>query len=307
MGKVILFFASTLGFIFGGLPRSVQIFWGNSIGFILWIFRFRYSVVCQNVEIAFPQDRVLQKKIARASYSHLGNLILEVFLVLGPMKNFVYKYVDLAGVEHLQEAKRKGRGVILLSSHLGNWEVMAAAGGLLAHLDLMLVTKRLKPHWLHEAIEKGRKKWGVSAAYEPKTLRQVLAHLKNNGTVGFVLDQYAGPPVGVRVPFFGIPVGTTLAVAALVKRTGATLLVAENYRKPDGRWAAVVYPPLEWLSVDQSKESHADLAVNTAYYSQTLEKSIRVHPEQWLWTHRRFKGDLSPLKKDEWAEPRIRR
>jgi len=75
---------------------------------------------------------------------------------------------------------------------------------------------------------------------EGGTLKDVLRHLSKNGTVGFVMDQYSGPPVGVRVPVFGVPVGTPAVIATLAKRTGAVVLPAVNYRLPDGRFVTEI-------------------------------------------------------------------
>ncbi len=304
MGQVMILLLRMMSYLFWIQPRKLQLFFGNCLGMLGYWARFRVTVVNQNLAIAFPGQVELQKKILRASYQHLGNLILEILLVVGPLKKFVLKYVDITGIEHIEAAKKRGKGLVFLSSHVGNWEVMAASGGLLTHSDLLLVTKHLKPEWVHESIEAGRLQCQIRATYEPKTLRDVLSHLKKNGAVGFVLDQYAGPPVGVRVPLFGIPVGTPLIVATLAKRTGATLLPVENFRKEDGRWQVNVKPPLEWKSFSNA---HYELAANTAEYAAVIEKMILAHPEQWLWTHRRFKGDLSPLREAEWNEPRVRK
>jgi KDO2-lipid IV(A) lauroyltransferase len=156
---------------------------------------------------------------------------------------------------------------------------------------------------LHQAIEKGRARCGVTATYEPRTLKDVLGRLKKNGTVGFVLDQYTGPPVGVRVPVFGTPVGTSTAIATLAKRTGAVVLPVINYRTPDGRWKVIIRPAIEWVA---SEDPAFELAQNTARYASELEKDIYAHPDQWLWIHRRFKGELGPLREGEWNEGRAR-
>jgi KDO2-lipid IV(A) lauroyltransferase len=267
------------------------------------------------LEFAFPHDEKKREYLFREAYRHLGRLVFEILCLLGPMKSFVLKYSELRGLENWKQAHEAGKGVIFLASHVGNWEIMAATGAVFGGMDLMIVTKHLKPEWLHQAIEKGRAACGVSATYEPRTLRDVLAHLKKGGTVGFVLDQYAGPPVGVRVPVFGIPVGTTSAVAMLARRTGAAVVPVVNYRKPDGRFVTEIRPALTWQKADskmgQSSPGQDDtaweIAVNTAYYAQVLERDIDDHPEQWLWIHRRFKGDLSPLRDGEWLEGRARR
>jgi len=238
------------------------------------------------------------------SYEQLGNLFLEVILLFGPMKKFIQKQVDFLGYENWVSAKNLGHGVIVLSSHLGNWEVMAAAGGVLHQIDAMIVTKILKPSWFHRLVENGRKNCGISGTYEPRTLKDVLKQLSRGETVGFVLDQYAGAPIGVRVPFFGVPVGTANVVAAIAKRTGAPVLPVINYRKPDGRFHVEIQSPLQWI---EDPSPHKELALNTAHYVRVLEGHIRQRPAQWLWIHRRFKGDLSPLREDEWEQARIRR
>ncbi len=310
MGYLILNFLRGLAWCYWVQPRRAQLFWGKVLGLFLMQFRFRSKVALENLERAFPGQPDEQKTNFKASYLHLGRLIFEILLLFGSsprnalLSRFTTRWMILKGRQHSDEARRQGRGIIFLASHVGNWEMMAVGGVSLADLNLMMVTKQLKPSWLHQAIESGRRACGVLATYEPRTLKDVLHHLKKKGAVGIVLDQYVGPPVGVRVPVFGTPVGTSMLIATLAKRTGATVLPVENYRNPDGTSVLEIHPPLDWESSD---DPHYELALNTARYSQWIEKSIFRHPDQWLWTHRRFKGDLSPLGIDEWHKPRVRK
>jgi KDO2-lipid IV(A) lauroyltransferase len=304
VGTVGLVIFQLLGSVYGVLSRRLQGLLGALLGTFLCALGFRSKVIRQNLAFAFPDDPAHQERIFHASYQHLGNLILEILMVFGSMRKFVLKYVDLTGKEHVQAAQKRGKGLIFLSSHVGNWEVMAAAGGLIADAELMLVTKHLKPEWLHQGILKGRLKCKVRGTYEPRTMREVLGHLKRNGAVGIVLDQYAGPPVGVRVPLFKTYVGTSLVLAILAKRTGTTVLPVENFRKPDGRWTVAIGAPLTW---EEHSDPNFELAANTAAYVRIIEKSVLAHPEQWLWTHRRFKGDLADLRSGEWDEGRARK
>ncbi|MGK5081837.1 lysophospholipid acyltransferase family protein [Bdellovibrionota bacterium FG-1] len=312
VGTLVLFFLRAIAWFYYFQPRQLKRLFGRALGSLLRRLSIRAKIVEQNLLYAFPDSAQKREELFRESYVHFGNLIFEVLLLLGPMKRFIQKNADLSGIEYWRDAKKQGKGVIFLASHLGNWEVMAAAGAFLGGIDLLMVTKHLKPEWLHQAIESGRRKLGVEATYEPRTLKDVLRHLKRNGTIGFVLDQYAGPPVGVRVPVFGIPVGTSTAIAALAKRTGAVVLSVVNYRSLDGRWKVEIGPPVEWQQVDRPQQggiaenSTYELALNTASYSARLEKDIYTHPGQWLWTHRRFKGDLQPLRPGEWYEGRAR-
>ena len=294
----------SLGLCFGLLPRRWQMRLGNGLGLMILKLNFRRSVARENLARAFPNDLAQQARVLKESYENFGNLLLEFLLLFGPLEKWVQRFVDFEGAEHIYSSQARGKGTLFLSSHLGNWEIMAVAGCLKADARLLLVTKLLRPNWLHQSITRARLRGGVRATYEPRTLRDVLSHLKKNGSVGFVLDQYAGPPVGMRVPFFGVPVSTSTALATLARRTGASVLPVFNFRKPDGRWSVQVRAPLEWITGASPQD---ELALNTAFYTSVIEEGIRKTPEQWLWFHRRFKGDLSPLRDNEWSTGRVRR
>jgi len=309
MEMIALPFLKWIAWIYVSIPRSVSLCIGAGLGRLLWFVKIRGQVVQENLKIAFPSDSVQQKRLFKDFYRHFGNLIFEIVIVVGSvgslsaLKKFVEKNSELRGRENWEKAQQAGKGVIFLANHVGNWEVMAATVAAQGGIDIMIVTKLLKPQWFHRAIEKGRVSCGVQATYEPKTLRDVLAHLKKGGSIGFVLDQYAGPPIGVRVPVFNVPVGTHTAIALIAKRTGAAVVPLSNYRQNNGKFVVEMRPTLEWREADHPDK---EIALNTAYFSSEIEKDIYAHPEQWLWTHRRFKGDLSPLCESEWTEGRSR-
>lgn len=304
--KVLLGILRGTGAGYAALPRSARGLFARGLGWSLRVIGTRAPIVRQNLDIAFPgenaTERALRGRLFKEAYRHIGHLTFEILQVLGDLKGYCERNGELRGHENWKRASDLGRGAIFLSSHVGNWELMAALGAL-SGMDLMLVTKKLKPTSLHAAIEAGRLTCGVTGTYEPRTLRDVLAHLKRGGTVGLILDQYAGPPIGVRVPVFGVPVGTASTVAAIAKRTGAPVVPVVNYRTSDGRIIVDIQPALNWIT---DTDVQRELAVNTARYAEVLEQHIRQHPGQWLWIHRRFKGDLSPLREGEWSEGRAR-
>jgi KDO2-lipid IV(A) lauroyltransferase len=294
-----------IGWIFFLLPEPLKRALAWLIAWALDSLGARRKVIEQNLEFAFPLIRSRPAELVRRrqeAYRHLARLVLEILMLFGPLPRFTASRVVIRGRENLTAALALGKGVLLLSSHVGNWEVMAATA-LPLNLDFVFVTKRLKPAWLHRAVERARLRSRVVCTYEPKTLKDVLRALKAGHAVGFVIDQFAGAPVGVRVPFFGVPVGTTTAIAALAKRTGAAVVPVVNYREPDGSFVVEIRPALPWRAEEVASR---ELAVNTAAYVAEIEGDIKAHPGQWLWTHRRFKGDLSPLKDGEWDAPRAR-
>jgi len=307
------FVSKTLGFILKKVffvmawfyylsPLAFKNFYGGSLGAFLRLIRFKTKIVRKNLNLTYPgsdQKSIENKKsIFIKNYKYFGTLVFEILLHFGFMKRFIQKNVIYKGFEHWEKAHQQGRGVILFFSHLGNWEVMTLGVSLKIGGGLA-VTKQLKPQWLHDTIEKSRENCEGQMAYEPRVWKKVISALNKKGTVGFVLDQYVGDPIGVRVPYFGVPVGTNVGVATLVKRSQAVVLPLMNYRTKEGKYVIEFFPPVDWV-----KDPHPqkELALNTANYVSILERQIREHPEQWLWVHRRFKGDLSPLTEADWTE-----
>jgi KDO2-lipid IV(A) lauroyltransferase len=156
-----------------------------------------------------------------------------------------------------------------------------------------IVTKELKPGWFHRVVTVTRELLGVKMACEPRTMSGILREFKNQGIVGFVMDQYAGAPVGARVPFFGKPVGSHTALAALALRTGVPVVPALAVRRPNGRYLVRFEPVIPLVSRPEPEQA---IVANTAGFVRHTEAWVREFPEQWLWIHRRWKGDLSPLR-----------
>lgn len=303
VGAVIVGLLRAIAWAVYLLPWRARTGLGNVLGWVLRGLKLRSRVVSENLEYAFPGQPERQAEVYGQAYRHLGQLVLEVLLIFGPFSRFVRQHVEVVGADHWREASRSGRGTIFLSSHVGNWEIMAGSSALVRGMELMLVTKHLKPEWFHQAVERARLKYGVLGAYEPRTLKRVLGHLKAGGTVGIILDQYAGPPVGIRVPVFGVPVSTPSLVAMLARRTGAVVLPVVNYRLPGGKFRVEISRPLE---LQEAADPGEELGLNTLNYSKKVESEILAHSDQWLWIHRRFKGDLSPLREGEWRDGRTR-
>jgi KDO2-lipid IV(A) lauroyltransferase len=282
-----------LAFLLSLLPRPVFLFFGRGLGSLLRVLRFRRDVVEQNLAIAFPEWTAEEReKFIRKNYAHTGIVFLEILRAFYGFTRFLDKYCLVEGGENVQRARAHGKGVIILSAHMGNWEVLVGAGAYQLPCPVTMVTKRLKPEWLQNLAEATRARFGVKMAFEPKTMPTILAELKNNGLVGIVLDQYTGAPVGARVPFFGVAVGSHTVLAKLALRTGAVVVPAISYRRADGKYVSRFEPEVPLIQNENLDEA---ILINTARFVAYTEKWIREFPEQWLWIHRRFKGDLSPL------------
>jgi KDO2-lipid IV(A) lauroyltransferase len=161
--------------------------------------------------------------------------------------------------------------------------MLGAMGGL-AGMELTIVTRRITPAWLLRKMENVRLSVNVKAAYQPRTLPVVLKALRRGETIGFVIDQYASPPMGVKVNFFGVDVDTLSAVAPLSLRTGAPIVPVRAHRDKKGVIHVTMEPEL------QLGDTLKDPKQSTQIIANKVEEWIRQYPEQWLWVHRRFKN-----------------
>lgn len=294
MGALLSFLLQSLAFFLALLPRRIFFIFAGLIGSLLYLLGFRKQVVMDNVTLAYPTMSTEEKqKLLRDNYRHYGILFLELLRFFSRFDRFLEKECSVEGEENLRQALAKGRGVLILTAHISNWEVIVGYGSHVLKVPATMVTKQLKPKWLHDLSERTRARLGTKMAFEPKTLRVVLKSLQRGEIVGFVMDQYTGAPVGARVPFFGIPVGSHTALATLALRTKAAVVPGFAYRLPDGKYRVRFEPEIPLIENNENLE----LAVlqNTANYVRRTESWVREFPEQWLWIHKRWKGDLSPL------------
>ena len=273
------------------LPRPLFLALGRGLGNVLAASGFRTEVTTQNFALAYP-ERADRDAMRADFYRELGITFLEFFRYFYRFQDFLRRNCDYVGEEHLRAALAKGQGVFVMTAHLGNWEVLTASGPQQFGLPVTMVTKRLKPAWLHRALTLNRNLLGVKMAFEPRTLPEIVRALKQKEIVGFVMDQFTGAPVGARVPFFGVPVGSHTALATLALRTGAPVVPAISVRQPSGRYLIRFEPEIPLI---EDADHEKAVILNTANYVRHTESWVREFPSQWMWIHRRWKGKLSPL------------
>jgi KDO2-lipid IV(A) lauroyltransferase len=272
------------------LPRPVELLLGRLLGKLFLALDWkRRSIGRENMRRCLPEldDAALERLLA-ANYAHYGVLFFELCHMYSPVPGHWRRYAAAnsrcEGLEHVRGALEAGKGFIVYGGHSANWELGSAAGGL-AGIHPMIVTRRLKPAWLHDWMENKRLETGVACAFQPRTMPSILKQLKRGHGVGFVLDQYMPPPMGEPMRFFGATVHTLAAVAPLARRTGAAVIRADNLREADGTIRVRFMPPEPLATDDKSANQR---------YIDLLEADIRRAPEQWLWIHRRFKDAVWP-------------
>ncbi|UPT74624.1 MAG: hypothetical protein M0D55_02515 [Elusimicrobiota bacterium] len=274
-----------VGMLVACLPRSWEMALGGFLGRVALLFNSRHARVArENISRCLPHlSAEEQKALLRANYEHYGRMVLELSHMFAPVpghfRRYVVANVAVEGYENWTKAAARGKGVLFLGSHLANWE-FAAAVGAIREMPITIVTRRLKPAWLHDWMERTRLSVGVRAAYQPRTIPTVMKALRDNGGVVFVMDQYMPPPMGEPMRLFGVMVHTLAAIAPLARRTGAAILPVLPKRMPDGRVRIIIEPEIPLG--DDDKADNQRLA-------DRVETWMRENPDQALWAHRRFK------------------
>jgi KDO2-lipid IV(A) lauroyltransferase len=238
-----------------------------------------------NLRCALPHlDRAERRRILRGVWENLGRTAGEFAHVrcLGPTPSG--PGWEVVGAEQVARIREAGRPVVLVSGHLGNWEVtVAAATRELGRRIALLYRAATNPY--AEAIIQACRQDGMTT-FLPKGAagaRGALTVLRSGGVLGMLIDQKMND--GISVPFFGRQAMTAPAAAAMALRFDALLVPAVIRRIGPARFRVIVEAPLD---LPDSGDRHADIAALTLTLNQRLERWIRECPEQWLWLHRRW-------------------
>jgi KDO2-lipid IV(A) lauroyltransferase len=226
------------------------------------------------------------RRVARDSFRHLVACAVEILhLEAEEKRRGLEGIVHLEGRDRFAAAVAGGKGVVLATSHLGNWEVMGAMCRSLG-VPFTTVYRPLDNPLLDRWVRSTRGDAGQNMVPKAGALRPMLKALRSGGVVVLLVDQDARRH-GVMAPFFGVPASTIPTPAEMALRTGAVLLTGGSMRTGPGfLYKAWFDDPIE---VRDTGDHDADVLRITTAINANIEAAIRRAPEQWLWTHRRWK------------------
>lgn len=254
---------------------------GRLLGAIWFeVLPIRRRVALENVGRAFPElPRRQRRLIAARAYQHVATAVLELAW-LGPRHHRdLERAVRVEGLEEYRRVRAEGRGVVAVTAHLGNWDILACSQAL-AGVPLSVVTKELSAQGLNRLWMERRRSAGVALVPARGSALAILRALRRGDVVGLIVDQRTpADEGGALVPFFGRPAWTTLAPHVLAARTGAAVLSVWSTRRRDGTHLVQIGPEIALAATPEATMT----AIN-----ELVERWIRWHPEQWLWHHRRW-------------------
>ncbi|HEY0264131.1 MAG TPA: lysophospholipid acyltransferase family protein [Granulicella sp.] len=270
------------------LPRSMARWVGAGIGALAMRLLKRLREVGQkNLAMALPElPQAERDRILRTLYRNLGWQLAEFCQMAGYMKESASRFIRYEGLENYLGAKEKGNGVLVLTGHLGAWELSSFYHSLMGY-PMGLVIRRLDNPLVDEFVNRIRCQHGNRVMHKDDFARGLLAAMRAGETVGILMDTNMTPPQGVFVPFFGKEACTASGLARVAARTGAA--VVPGFLLWEEREQQYVLHFGEELPVARTGDSEADAMANTALFTQVIEEYVRRYPEQWLWMHRRWK------------------
>ncbi len=272
----------------GALPRNQARQAGAAIGLLAFHLFARLRRVGKiNLRLAYPHWRDQRRtETLQAVYRNLGHLLAEFCQMSSYTCEQAGGFIEYDGLEHYQEACSRGKGVLVVTGHLGAWELSSYFHSLMG-FDMGLVIRRLDNPLVDAFVNRIRCLHGNRVIHKDDFARGLISSMRAGETVGILMDTNMTPPQGVFVPFFGVEACTASGLARVALKTDASVLpgfllwdeVREKYVLRFG-------PVMELV---RSHDAEADVLANTAAFTLAIEQAIRRNPEQWLWMHRRWK------------------
>lgn len=270
------------------------------IGFSLAMREAKLTL--RQLKEAFPSKPMREiRKIAEGTFANIARNYMEYLLNDRISKNNIDRWVRPHGLERIDDVFSRGKGIIVLTAHLGNWELVGAYMRIKGYRGATIV-KELYFYKYEEYLKKLRAVHDVGTIYRDESPKKMLRMLKDNLVLGMLADQDIGSVEGVFVDFFGKPAYTPTAPVKIALVSGAPIVPCFMVRNGLS-YDYFVDEPIYVEGTRKDKEEV--IKYYTQRWSSVLESYIRKYPDQWVWMHKRWK--TKPEDKNQGSESNDRR
>jgi KDO2-lipid IV(A) lauroyltransferase len=282
-------FITSVVFVLNLLPRKSSISLGGFLGklayFIIADARKRTK---NNLKIAFGEEKDEReiKKLALSVFENVGKNVADAVRLKNMKWEEIEKITQIEGLEYLDNAYKMGKGVIGLTGHIANFELLAACLSLKGY-KLSVIGRELYDRRLDALLIKNRESVGLENIPSSASVKQVIKALRSGRVLGVLADQDSSRVRGVFVNFFERPARTPVGPALLAYKTESPIVPMAIVRETDDKYKIIVKEPIELIF---SKDKEKDIIQTTQKYTKVLESIIREYPSQWLWMHDRWKS-----------------
>lgn len=270
------------------LPRGLARRVGAGLGAVAWhtVPRLR-QVGLRNLELAFPEwTEEKRRGVLRRLYRNLGWQLAEFCQMPGYTRDSSRKFIRYEGLEHYLAARDRGQGVLIVTGHLGAWELSSYWHSLMGY-PMSMVIRRLDNARVDALVNGIRCLHGNKVLHKDDFARGLIGAMRKGESVGILMDTNMTPPQGVFVPYFGRAACTASGLARVARKTGAAVLPGFLLWEEAERKYVLHFGPE--IAVAKDGTDDGDAVRNTARFTAVIEEWVRRYPEQWLWVHRRWK------------------
>ena len=290
--QTALFYLVTLSVAL--IPERMKNGAGRRIGLLLFrLLASRRAIAIDNIsqvlpymkrQESWPGNFETTEEIARETFVNLGISLVEVCRLYHGRGDSLIDSIELRGRENLERARAKHKGVILVSGHCGNWELMSLSITKLFNENAWAVARHQNNPYLHRVVEKFRMAYGNRVIYNKRALRPILSVLKKDGIVGMLTDQAVFPDNGALVDVLGRKAWANKAPVTISHKSGASLVPVFIHRE-NNRHVITIHPEYEL----REDASHDGICKDIQALSLYLDHFVTAHPTEWYWVHRRWK------------------
>ncbi len=268
---------------------------GSGFGaFIFSVIGPRKKLILDNLRHAFPEKTEAEiMVIAKASFQNLLTAYFEILYLDKLTAEQIQQYISFPEKEKMKSYLKSGKGLIVLTGHYGSWELCALAVSVHVPEKYTIVVQKQRNPFVNDFISSMRSRFGSKLVLMERALRDSLRALSNNEIVALIADQ-SGPESGIYANFFGRPASTHQGPAVFQLRSGAPMIMLMLVREGLSKFK------IELEEIDTTNltgTNEAKMVELTQRHVSVLEKYIRLHPEQWLWMHKRWKHTETYLKR----------
>ncbi len=272
-----------------------------------YVIRFRIRIILHNLALVFPrkhQESNVQfqrrcEELTRKNLQHMVLLFFEIIERFHWTKERVVPHrLRIDGMEHVQHLIDQKKGIIFLSAHLGNWELITMSG-IFYKIPVVIITKFLRNPFFDALWVKSREQFGLELLQERGSGLAAARAVKSGKSLGFILDQHTGEPHGIEHTFLGLKAWCPKGLAILSTKLKCPVVPSFIIREANGSLVTTIEEPLDFPEIknqnplfcrESGNLTDEGIRYHISRCNETMERWILKYPEQYLWMHRRFKN-----------------
>jgi len=293
MRRALQFFSFVLMVLFSLpfvlIPFAISLKIGEMMGVLLFrLWKSRRSIAIENLRSAVARGAVIidstPESVIKQNFRNMGKSFVEIVKIYYGFGKKIFESVEIRGIENYRKAHDKGGGVIFITGHCGNWELNPIALSM-NDIKLIGIARPQNNPYLNSVIEKTRERYGNRIIYKKGALKKILRALRNNETIGILMDQSVISAEGVVADFLGKKDHIMKTPAIIARKTGSPVLPV-FIRRVGRRHLIEIGGEIE---LDKAEDYEQAVYNDTIRFSGHIENYIKNNPSEWLWIHRRWK------------------